>query len=209
MEILNRDIEGYLEGIWGERGEVLSEMEELGEERDFPIVGPLVGRLLFQLTRLLKAKRVLELGSGFGYSAFWFAQAIDTSEAEIVLTEFDPDNLKLAQSFLSKGGLKPRFRFLQGDALRRADELEGEFDLIFNDVDKEDYPAAFELAHSRLRPGGLLISDNVLWSGKVVDTQPDAATQAIQRYNQIVFAHPEYDTTIVPLRDGIAISLRK
>ena len=105
-----------------------------------------------------------------------------------------------------------KIRTLEADAAKLP-ESEGEFDLIYNDVDKEQYPGAWELARVRIRPGGLYICDNVLWSGRVAELDPDddypAETEAIIRHNAMIYADPDFDTTIVPTRDGILVARRK
>jgi len=182
-------------------------MEAEAEDRDFPIIGRLVGRLLFQLARMAKAKRVLELGSGFGYSAYWFASAVGP-EGKVICTDSDPENKQRAEEYLGKVGLFGRVEFHVGEALGIMNGIEGDFDIIFNDIDKHQYPEAFRLAAPRLRPGGVLISDNALWSGEVLSENPDRNARGILEYNRLAFSSPEFASSIVPLRDGVCISLK-
>jgi predicted O-methyltransferase YrrM len=182
-------------------------MEARAGETDFPIVGPLVGRLLYQLAKLTSSRRILELGSGFGYSAYWFGKALEDS-GDIILTEFQEENLALAKDWFQRGEIPSRATFHQGDALDTLEGLEGEFDIIFNDVSKTHYPEVFKKAGPRLRSGGLLISDNVLWHGQVVESQPDEDTQSILEYNRLIFDSPDFFSSILPIRDGISISLK-
>jgi predicted O-methyltransferase YrrM len=207
MEIVTAPIEDYLTRITPREDPILEEMESRASETDFPIVGPLVGRLLHQLVKLTGSQRILELGSGFGYSAYWFAKALGDS-GKIILTEFQEENLALAKDWFQRGELSPRATFHQGDALEILEGLDGEFDIIFNDVNKNHYPEVFQKAGPRLRSGGLLISDNVLWHGQVVEGQPDENTQAILKYNQLIFESPEFFSSIIPIRDGISISIK-
>jgi caffeoyl-CoA O-methyltransferase len=207
MDILNRKIQVYLEGLTPDRDPILTEMETLAKEKNFPIIGPLVGRLLSLLASGTRAERILELGSGFGYSAYWFAKAIAKS-GKVICTERDPRNRDLALNFLSRGGLIEKIDFKMGDSLSIIDELEGEFDLILNDIDKESYPKAFHKAVPRLRKGGILIADNVLWSGRVVEKEQDAATRAIREFNELTHTSPQLLTTVIPIRDGVSLSLK-
>lgn len=208
MEIVNRSIEQYLKGLQPEHDEVLHEMERLAEERDFPIVGPLVGRLLCLLAKTIKAKDVLELGSGYGYSAYWFAKGIEP-EGRIVCTDRSRENATLAQEFFAKGRIQRNMQFEVGDALKIIDRFPGPFDIIFTDIDKEEYPLAFPKLLPRLRRGGLLITDNMLWYGDVLEEHPtEASTRGIKEYTKLLYSSPELYTTILPLRDGVSISLK-
>ena len=207
MEIVTAPIEGYLTRITPQEDPLLAEMEARAGETDFPIVGPLVGRLLHQLVKMTGSRRILELGSGFGYSAYWFAKALE-DPGKIILTEFQEENLALAKDWFQRGEISSRATFHQGDALDILEGLDGEFDIIFNDVNKNRYPEVFKKAGPRLRSGGLLISDNVLWHGQVVDAQPDENTEGILEYNQLIFESPEFFSSIIPIRDGISISIK-
>lgn len=205
MEIVDPRLESYLETLLPETDPVQAEMEALAEERNFPIVGPLVGRLLYLLARLVDARRVLELGSGFGYSALWFARALPP-DGSVVLTEWDPDDSRRARDFLERAGLAGRARFEVGDALELVEALPGPWDIVFIDVDKEQYPDALEAAVPRLRPGGLLLVDNVLWQGRVATEEPpEPSTSGVLELNRRIHSDPRLDTAVVPLRDGVAV----
>ena len=207
MDIVHPNIVEYMLNVTPDRDHVLEEMERYALERYFPIIGPLVGRLLYVLAQTVQAKRILELGSGFGYSAYWFAKAIG-KDGEIICTETDPNNIQRAEEYLRRGKSSKKVRFLVGNAMELIDQVDGQFDIIFNDIDKHQYPKAFRKAVPRLRKGGLLISDNVLWSGKILDHKPDADTAGILTYNRLIYSSKELFSTIVPLRDGIAISIK-
>jgi caffeoyl-CoA O-methyltransferase len=207
MDIVHAQIVDYLLNVTPERDDVLADMEEHALNRNFPIIGPLVGRLLYTLAKATQAQRVLELGSGFGYSAYWFAKAVG-KEGKVICTEASKENADQAQEYFHRAKIASRVQFHVGDALKLLDEIDGQFDIIFNDIDKHHYPKAFRKALPRLRKGGLLISDNVLWSGKVVQHKRDADTAGILTYNRLVYSSKELFTTIVPLRDGVAISIK-
>jgi predicted O-methyltransferase YrrM len=200
-------IEAYLQGLDTTRDDVLLAMERLAAERDFPIVGPLVGRMLALLTRALGARRVLELGSGFGYSAYWFATALP-ADGELILTEKSAEDSRLAREFMARGGHPCRVRVEEGDALRIIDGLPGDFDIVFNDVDKQRYPETFGKAVPRVRIGGCFVSDNMLWGGRVLAGGGEPTTQGVLELTRLLFAAPDLYTIILPVRDGLSLSLK-
>jgi predicted O-methyltransferase YrrM len=188
---------------------VLLEMEQLGRGCDFPIIDRLVGELVEVLTLSIRATSVFEMGSGYGYSAYWFTRAVGP-DGRVICTDSDPNNRDLAEKFLSRVGRWERVEYVVGsaqDALRRTP---GEFDVVYNDIDKQDYPEAWQIARERVRPGGLYICDNVLWSGRVTDLNDRSpSTEAIRRHNQMVYADSTFDTCIVPTRDGVLVARKR
>ncbi len=207
MVIANPDIERYILSLDMEEDEVLRDMERLALMRHFPIVGPLVGRLLCQLALLTKANSILEMGSGYGYSAYWFAKGLKDG-GKVVLTETSSQNLELARGFFRRGKMEDRARFELGDAISMIDRLPGEFDIIFVDVEKERYPDVYHKALPRLKPGGLLITDNILWGGSVLMDDESPSTRGIKEYTRLLYSSPNLMTTIIPIRDGVSISLK-
>lgn len=207
MDIVNADIERYLRGLLHEENDTLKEMHDLGDKSHFPIVGPLVGRLLFVLAQSLGAKTVFELGSGFGYSAYWFLQGL-AEGGSIVLTDMEKANLNRAQAFLEPHAQGKKVIIEKGDAVSVIEKYAGPFDIIFMDIDKEQYPEGFTKAFPKLRKGGLFICDNVLWSGKVLKDDASPDTQGIKKFTEMIFSHPSLVTTIIPLRDGVSVSVK-
>ena len=207
MDIVHPKIEEYLLKLTPKRDRVLSEMEALGESRQFPIVGPLVGRFLYALVKTARARRILEMGSGFGYSAYWFAMALGP-RGKVILTEDSQDNAELARRFLKRGGLLSRTRIEVGDALQIIDRLPGAFDLIFIDVEKEMYPRALKKAFSRVKVGGLIVTDNALWSGRFLEGDREPSTLGIQAFLRDSYRSRRLWTTVLPLRDGVALSVK-
>lgn len=205
MEIISPGINRYLDALLPERHPKLLEMEALARTRNFPIIGPQAGRVLYQYVKLINARRVFEMGSGFGYSAFWLALALP-EDGKLICSEASQNNVDLAEDYLKAGGLLPKVQLQTGDALKLLHNAEGPFDLIFNDVDKEDYPRALAIALPKLRPGGVLISDNALFHGRVTQEHPDRGTRGIIAYNQTACHSPALWTTILPVRDGLAVS---
>lgn len=198
----------YLLDLLGkERDTVLLEMEKFAHKHDFPIVGPLVGQLLSQYTQLIDANRILELGSGYGYSAIYFAKAA-SKEAEIICTDTSEENKNLAFSYFKRLAIS-NVKFIVGDALEVINQLKGEFDIIFNDVDKQEYPQTFKLAVPRLRKGGLLITDNALWYGQILESKPRESTKGVKNYNTLAFSDPRVFSTIIPIGDGICVSVKQ
>jgi caffeoyl-CoA O-methyltransferase len=207
--IVNPKIETYISSLSRADDPILAEMEERAALRDFPIVGPQAGRLLEILARFAQARRVLELGSGFGYSAYWFARGLAPGGV-IHCTDLSAANRDLAMSFFRKAGLSERLIFHVGDALASARKLKGPFDIVFNDIDKKEYPQSVETALALLRTGGLFITDNALWDGRVAEgSNRDETTAAVMRFNEIVSGRRDLQTVILPVRDGLAVCQKK
>ena len=193
-------IHKYLDKVTPQRPPVLREMEIYAEENNYPIIGPLVGRYLYQSAQLMKARRILELGSGFGYSAFWFSLAMK-SKGHIVMTDTDNNNKRMAFDYFKRAGLQSQFDYKVGDALKIANKIDGSFDIILNDIDKIDYLKTIDIAANRLKRGGLFITDNIIWSGRVCDKKPDQTTEAL-------YQDSRFYVTLLPLRDGLAVALK-
>lgn len=202
------DVEDYLYAMVPPRDEVLTEMEADAAKNDVAIVGPAVGRVLSQLATISGAKKVFEMGSAIGYSTIWWARAVGEG-GRVVYTDGDPKNAHRARRYFERAGVSQRITVRVGDALELLSEEKEPYDIIFNDVDKTDYPRVFRLALPRLKRGGLFITDNVLWSGKVSQPNPDAPTKAILEFNKLICESKELFTTILPIRDGIAVCVKK
>jgi caffeoyl-CoA O-methyltransferase len=213
MGFIDEAVSSYLtelaEQEHGDR--VLDEMEQRADEHGFPIVGRAVGRLLELSARSIGARRVMELGSGYGYLAYWFARAVGQG-GEVICTDGDPENAAMAERYLEEAGFGGRVRYRVGDALDGMAAEDGEFDVVYNDVDKDGYPGCWRAARERIRVGGLYLCDNVLWSG-LVATGGDREgmegwTEAIREHNALVVEDSRYVTSIVPIRDGLTVALR-
>jgi predicted O-methyltransferase YrrM len=210
MDIVDPRIESYMASRLARFDEpVLLEMEAEAKERGFPIVGRNVGVTLEVLARAVGAKRVVELGSGFGYSAYWFSRAIGPG-GELHLTDGDPANEPKALDYLGRAGLAKPISYHVGDALTSFAELDGEFDIVYDDIDKDGYPDAWQAARDRICIGGLYICDNVLWYGRAPDDgePPDRVTPAIREHNRLIAEDERYVSTIVPTRDGVLVAVR-
>lgn len=209
MDIVAPEIERYMATLAaGDDEPVLLEMEALADSEGFPIIGRLCGRTLEVLARAIGARRIFEMGSGFGYSAYWFARATG-ADGEIHLTDTDAGNETKALDFLSRAGLDGPISYHVAPAFDAFDEVAGEFDIVYCDIDKDGYPEAWKRARARVRVGGFFICDNVLWSGRVAQAaEGDAWTEAIQELNELIATDPDYRSTIVPTRDGVVVALR-
>ncbi len=208
-------VENYMYAMLPARDEVLQEMEAEASKRGIPIVGPAVGRFFYQLARMIGAKTVFEMGSAIGYSTIWWARTVGEG-GRVIYTDGDKKNADEARRYFERAGVADRVQIMIGDALEILSEQRSEFDIIFNDVDKEDYPRVLKLARTRVRKGGLFITDNALWSGRVtyaagnplIRSKPNESTKAVVEFNQALYNSPEFFTTILPIRDGVAVGLR-
>lgn len=215
-DITYEAVENYLYAVLPPRGPVLAEMERQANERDIPIVGPAVGRLLYQYARLIDAKSVFEMGSAIGYSTLWWAEAVG-KDGKVHYTDGSRKNAEEARGYFEQAGVADRIEVHTGDALELLSEQKQQFDVLFCDIDKPDYPRAFQMAARRVRKGGLFITDNTLWKGKVAHAagnpglptpEPDQQTDAVIEFNRLAYASPDWYTTILPLRDGVTVAMR-
>jgi predicted O-methyltransferase YrrM len=207
IDIVHPEIEEYLYSLLPAREPWFIEMEKMAWEEDFPAVGPQVGMLLELLARAINARRIMELGSGYGYSGLWFARALPP-DGYLLLTDFEGKNRQLAEKYFKKAGKDYIMEFRVGDALELLNREKKPYDLIFNDIDKEFYPQVIEPVYSLLRKGGLFITDNTLWYGKVTRESPDQTTGFIREFNVRLKSHKGFLTTWLPLRDGISVSIK-
>ena len=217
ISITHEPVENYLYAMLPPREPVLQEMERQAKERDIPIVGPAVGRLFYQYAKLIGAKTVFEMGSVIGYSTIWWAKAVGEN-GKVHYTDGSRKNADEARGYFEQAGVADRIEVHTGDALELLSERKEQFDIVFNDVDKHDYPRVFNMAAPRVRKGGLFITDNTLWSGKVAyaagnpgmpKPETDKYTDGVVELNRLLYSSPDWFTTIIPLRDGVAVALRQ
>jgi len=201
-------VEDYLYSMLPARDEVLAEMEAEAAEHGVQIVGPAVARVFYQYAVIGGAKKVFEMGSAIGYSTIWWARAVGEG-GRVIYTDGDPKNAEKARRYFERAGVSGRITVHVGDALELLSEQKELYDIIFNDVDKTDYPRVFRMALPHLKSGGLFITDNVLWSGKVAKPKPDAETKAILEFNKLIYDSKDLFTTILPIRDGVSVCLKK
>jgi predicted O-methyltransferase YrrM len=204
--IVNPEIERYMLGLLPARDAVLQEMEASAARRKIPIIGPAVARVLAQWVMISKAKRIFELGSAIGYSTIWLARAAG-SGAEVHYSDGSAENAREARGYFERAGVASVVQVHVGDALTSLAQAPGEFDFIFNDVDKEGYPAVLEAVPSRLRRGGIFATDNTLWHERVLHPQEES-DRAIVAFNQKLYESTQFFTTLLPIRDGVTVSLK-
>ena len=202
------EVEDYLYAMLPPRDEVLAEMEADATRNGVAIVGPAVARVLYQLATISGAKKIFEMGSAIGYSTIWWARAVGEG-GRVVYTDGDAKRAEKARGYFQRAGVSERITVRVGDALEFLSEEKEQYDIIFNDVDKTDYPRVFRLALPRLKSGGLFIADNVLWSGKLGKSNPDAETKAILEFNKLICESEDLFTTILPIRDGVSVCVKK
>jgi predicted O-methyltransferase YrrM len=208
VDIVNPQIEDYMRSLLDRYDDpVLLEMEAEAERRDFPAVGRVVGTTLEVLARAVGAGRVFELGSGFGYSAYWFARAVGEG-GEVHCTENDPQNVEAGQAWLGRAGFGSRVEWHTGDALASFAAVEGEFDVVFVDIDKSSYPDAWRAASERIRVGGLYIADNALGTGSTSILEDTETARFIREHNDLVAGDERYVSVIVPTREGDLAAIR-
>lgn len=211
-EIFTDGIDEYVSSLLPERDETLRAIEEQARLRNIPIVGPAVGRLFHQLATMVGAESVFEMGSAVGYSTIWWARAVGEG-GKVIYTDGDRKNADEASGYFRRAGVADRIDIRTGDALELLSEEKGQFDIIFCDIDKDDYPRALRLATPRVRKGGLLVADNTLWHGRVIAAEgsKDAeleTTRAIKEFNRTLYQSKEFFPTLLPLRDGVSVGLK-
>ncbi len=204
-------VQDYLAGLVPPRPAELLAMEAYAEQRNFPIIGPVVGQVCYQVARMIGARNIFELGSGFGYSTAWFAQAVRENGGGLVHhTVWDDELSRMAQEHLARLGYNDLVRFHNAEAVATLRETPGPFDLIFNDIDKEAYPDSLPVIKEKLRPGGVLIIDNMLWHARIFDpNDKSAGTQGVHQFTRAITADPDWIVSLLPLRDGVIVAYKK
>ena len=208
FHITHPAIHEYLEKLRPPSDAVLCAMEALAQKRDFPCLGAQCARILYGLVKISGAKRVFELGSGFGYTMYWMAKAMDDG-GMVIGTDNSAQNVEDAIRFFRRGNLADKTDIRLGDAVELFKAEPGPFDMVFCDIDKERYPDALELARQRLRSGGIFAADNILWDGRVLSPdEGDAETEGILEFTRRIYNDPAFFSVVLPIRDGISISIK-
>ena len=210
MKLIASQVAAYLDGLVPRRPPRLAELESEAQRTDFPIIGPATGHLCYLLTRLTGARQVFELGSGFGYSTAWFARAVkENGGGTVHHVVWDEDLSRAARENLAALGLADVVRFHVGEAVATLTDAAGPFDIIFNDIDKHDYPKALDVIATKLKAGGLLLADNLLWSGRIFDGRDRSKdTRGIREFTRRVQADPRWISSVIPIRDGLLVAYR-
>ena len=211
IELVSPQVEAYLHSLVPPRPPELRAMEKEAEEKDFPIIGPVCGHFCYLITRMTGARSVFELGSGYGYSTAWFARAVKENGGGIVHhVVWDEELSHEARRHLAALDLNDVVEYHVAEAVQTLRGFAGQFDLIFNDIDKEDYPASLPVIKEKLRPGGVLIIDNMLWYGRVFDeTERSDSTAGVRDFTRLMREDPDWAFTLVPLRDGMIVAMKR
>lgn len=210
-ELIPRQVEEYLEGLLPPRHPELLAMEAHAREHGFPIIGPACGHLCYQLARMIGARQVFELGSGYGYSTAWFARAVaENGGGTVHHTVWDEALSRQARGHLEALGYEELVRFVVGEAVQALAAAEGPFDIIFNDIDKEAYPDSLVEVERKLRPGGILIIDNMLWHGRIFDPEDQSpATAGVREFTRRISTSEGWISNLVPIRDGMIVAMKR
>jgi caffeoyl-CoA O-methyltransferase len=203
-------INAYLEGLVPERPAEMQAMEAYAERTNFPIIGPVCGYLCYQIARMVKAHSVFEMGSGYGYSTAWFARAVmENGGGKVHHVVWDQDLSKRARQHLEKLSYSNLVEYHVAEAIETLQQMPGQFDLIFNDIDKECYPESLPMIREKLRLGGVLIVDNLLWHGQVLDVNDkDTSTEGVRQLTRLLTTDPGWISTLIPIRDGMLVAFR-
>ena len=209
--LFHSTLPGYLDSLVPERTAVMAEMEAHAREVKFNIVGPAAGHLLYQVARMIGARSVFELGSGFGYSTAWFARAVhENGGGEVHHVVWHDDLSRRARGYLGRLGYADLMRYHVGEAVAILEQTAGPFHMIFNDIDKEGYPVSIAAIKQKLRPGGVLLIDNTLWYGRIFDPGDESPeTVGVREVNALLAQDPEFITSILPIRDGVLLAYRR
>ena len=209
--LLPEKLDRYLDGLVPPRAGELAAMEKYGIRSGFPIIGPACGHFRYLTARMIGARQVFEMGSGYGYSTAWFARAVqENGGGRVVHVVWDEELSRRARGHLATLGYEGLVEYRVDEAIHALRQADGQFDLVFLDIDKQAYPEALEVIESRLRPGGVLIADNLLWSGRVMDGRDRSAqTKAIRELTHRVMEGEGWIASIVPMRDGLLLAYRR
>jgi predicted O-methyltransferase YrrM len=204
-------VQDYLTSLVPPREAEMQEMERYADKMNFPIIGPAGGYYCYQVAHMIGARSVFEMGSGYGYSTAWFAKAVKESGGGVVHhTVWDEKLSKMATSHLSRLGFGSLVQYHVAEAVETLRQTEGPFDLIFNDIDKEAYPTSLPLIKSKLRSGGVLIIDNMLWHGQIFDKKDhEKSTEAVREFTKAITTDPDWIVSLAPVRDGMIIAYKK
>ncbi|MEJ2555418.1 MAG: O-methyltransferase [Anaerolineae bacterium] len=201
----------YLDSLVPPRPVEMQVMEAYADETGFPIVGPTSGYFCYQVSRMIGAKHIFEMGSGYGYSTAWFAKAVQENGGGVVHhVVWNKELSQQARKHLSALGFEDIVRYHVDEAVQVLKEMPGPFDLIFNDIDKYAYPDSLPVITQKLRSGGVLIVDNLLWGGRIFDEGDQSpSTQGVREFTRLITSDPGWIVSLVPVRDGLLIAYKK
>ena len=201
----------YADRFTSAESEVLQELraEAYAHYEDSAMLsGFFQGRVLSMLSHMLRPKVVLEIGTYLGYSALCFAEGL-AEDGKVITLDVQEDTNAVARSFVAKTEFADKIEFHLGNAVEIIPTLPETFDLVFIDADKPNYSNYYNLVFNKVRPGGFIIADNVLWSGKVLDEEKDENTQALHDFSTMVLADDRVVNVLLPIRDGLMVVRKK
>ena len=201
-------IEDYILEKTSVSDSIVDEMHIYADDNEVPIVGPLVGKFLYQIATFINAESIFEMGSGFGYSAYWFSKAF-TERGSVVCTDFSNEHKDAAEHFFNKAGYEKFLDFICGNSIDILKNSDDKYDIIFIDIDKEQYPDVIDLAYDKLNKNGIMIADNTLWYGRVIEEDELPSTKGVKIFNNMMSEDNRFLTTILPLRDGVTLRYKK
>ena len=204
-------IQQYLIDLVPAREQEMQEMEKYAVKTEFPIIGPAAGYICYQIARMIRAISVFEMGSGYGYSTAWFAKAVRENGGGVVHhVVWDDELSNMAALHLERLGFGDLVQYHKAEAVETLRGIKGPFDLIFNDIEKQDYPVSLPLIKEKLRPGGVLIVDNTLWSGQIFDKKDQSqATNGVRKFTRLITQDPDWIVSLLPIRDGMILAYKK
>ncbi len=205
------EVQDFLISLVPPRDPEMRKMEGYAKRTGFPIIGPAAGYVCYQVARMLHVRSVFEMGSGYGYSTAWFARAVRENGGGVVHhVVWDAKLTEKARGHLGRLGFDGLIQYHTGEAVATLRSLPGPFDLIFNDIEKQDYPASLAVIKERLRPGGALITDNILWSGRIFDRKDKTEqTRGVREFTRLITRDPDWIVSLVPVRDGVMVAYRR
>ena len=209
-DIVSGEVAAYLEGLVPPRPAELEAMEAYAREKGFPIIGPVCAHLCYQIARMIGARRVFELGSGYGYSTAFFAKAVqENGGGEVHHVVWDERLSQRARGHLGALGYDAIVRYHVREAVEALSAADGPFDLIFNDIDKDAYPRSLQVIEEKIRPGGVLIIDNMLWSERIFDREDRSPmTEGVREFTRLITGSGKWIVSLVPIRDGMIVATR-
>jgi predicted O-methyltransferase YrrM len=205
------EIQDFLAGLVPPRPAEMQEMEAYAQKIKFPIIGPAAGHFCYQIARMIGARSVFEMGSGYGYSTAWFARAVKENGGGVVHhVVWDEKLSKMAAEHLSQLGYRDLVQYHMAEAVATLQDEPGPFDLIFCDIDKAGYPAALPIIKDKLRAAGVLIIDNIIWHGRIFDREDTSAdTNGVREFTRLIAQDPDWIVSVLPLRDGVMLAYKK
>jgi caffeoyl-CoA O-methyltransferase len=210
-ELFSQELRNYLDWLVPPRSAELAAMEAYGQANSFPIIGPAAGQCCYLLARVANARQIFELGSGYGYSTAWFARAVtENGGGTVHHVVWDQSLSDRAKRHLETLGYGKVVEFHVSEAVAALKQTPGAFDIVFNDIEKKDYPGSLPVIEDKLKPGGLLIVDNMLWSGRIFDDADQSAhTRGVREMTRLLATSDKWDATLLPIRDGLIVARKR